>query len=130
MQDWNELNKLVGNEEIIIERVRIKRTGVAIEGAFRPPKLTLLTADEEVFVAAFVRSHGSIKKMGEFFGVSYPTIKNRLNQIGRKLEFVEIEAEPDSIAEPSESGDILDRLKAGEISVDDAINEINERKKS
>jgi hypothetical protein len=65
--------------------------------------------------------------MGEFFGVSYPTIKNRLNLIGRKLEFVEIEAEQDSAVE---SDDILDRLKAGQISVDDAINEINERKRS
>lgn len=127
MQDWNELTKLVGNEEITIERVRINRTGVAIEGAFAPPKLTKLTADEKVFIAAFVRSHGSIKKMGEFFGVSYPTIKNRLNEIGRKLEFVEIDAEPDSTLD---SSDILDRLEAGEISVDDAINEITERKKS
>ena len=49
----------------------------------RPP------ADDQIFVAAFVRCHGSIKQMEKFFGVSYPTIKNRLNRIASSLEFVD-----------------------------------------
>ncbi len=38
-----------------------------------------------------MRCHGSIKQMEKYFGVSYPTIKNRLNKIGSQLSFVEIE---------------------------------------
>ncbi|MFH2055696.1 MAG: DUF2089 family protein, partial [bacterium] len=73
----------------------------------------------QVFVAAFVRSHGSIKQMEKLFGVSYPTIKNRLNEIGNRLKFVAVDAAPPP--EPEPEGDPLDRLEAGEISAAEAI---------
>ena len=59
------------------------------------PPLARLTAEDQIFVAAFVRCHGSIKQMEKFFGVSYPTIKNRLNRIGALLPFAEIDPQPD-----------------------------------
>ena len=55
------------------------------------PPLARLAGDDQVFVAAFIRCHGSIKQMEKFFGVSYPTIKNRLNRIGAQLPFAEID---------------------------------------
>ena len=91
--DWQELTKLVGQARIEVDRVRVVETGVAIEGPFTLPPLAQLPADQ-VFVAAFVRCHGSIKQMEKYFGVSYPTIKNRLNRIGAQLSFVEIEQVP------------------------------------
>jgi hypothetical protein len=45
--------------------------------------------DDQIFITAFVRSHGSIKEMERVFGVSYPTIKARLTRIAASLEFVE-----------------------------------------
>jgi hypothetical protein len=76
-----------------------------------------------VFVAAFVRCHGSIKQMEKYFGVSYPTIKNRLNKIGSQLSFVEIEQGPD--AEPAQKpGDVLDRLSRGELTVAQALEQL------
>ncbi|MBT9139381.1 MAG: hypothetical protein DDT31_01965 [Syntrophomonadaceae bacterium] len=51
-----------------------------------------LSAEDQVFVMAFVRSHGSIKDVETLFGISYPTVKNRLNRIAKQLEFVEIVA--------------------------------------
>ena len=78
-----------------------------------------------MFVAAFVRSHGSIKEMEQVFGVSYPTIKNRLARIAESLEFVEIGPPP---APPPMSAagrsEVLDRLARGEISAQDAIAEL------
>ena len=90
-RDWLELTRLVGQSPIEVERVRLVETGVAIEGPFTLPPLAQLGAEDQVFVAAFVRCHGSIKQMEKYFGVSYPTIKNRLNKIGSQLSFVEIE---------------------------------------
>src|SRR5205814_9845842 len=95
-RDWQELTKLVGQTPIEVERVRLVDTGVAIEGPFTLPPLAQLSADDQVFVAAFVRCHGSIKQMEKYFGVSYPTIKNRLNRIGSLLSFVEIEQGTDT----------------------------------
>jgi hypothetical protein len=74
-RDWQELTKLVGQAPMEIERVRLVETGVAIEGPFTLPPLAKLEAEDQVFVAAFVRCHGSIKQMEKYFGVSYPTSK-------------------------------------------------------
>ena len=50
--------------------------------------------EDQVFVAAFLKSHGSIKEMEQVFGVSYPTVKARLNRIAGQLEFVETDPKP------------------------------------
>src|SRR5215813_8650017 len=113
-RDWQELTKLVGQAPIEIERVRLVETGVAIEGPFTPPPLAQLAAEDQVFVAAFVRCHGSIKDMEKLFGVSYPTIKNRLNGIAQQLEFVETNPAPSR-------SEILAQLRRGEISVPQAV---------
>src|SRR5881409_2607054 len=100
--DWQELTKLVGQARFEVDRVRQIDTGVTIEGPFTLPPLAQLPAEDQVFVAAFVRCHGSIKQMEKYFGVSYPTIKNRLNKIGSQLSFVEIEQVGDSDAPSAE----------------------------
>jgi hypothetical protein len=103
-----------------VERVRLADSGIAIEGQFAPPQLAQLPVEDQVFVAAFVRAHGSIKEMEQVFGVSYPTIKARLNRISQALEFV------DTNPAPARS-DVLDRLAQGEITAEDAIRELEER---
>ena len=124
--DWQELTKLVGQARVEVDRVRLADTGVVIEGPFTLPPLAQLPAEDQVFVAAFVRCHGSIKRMEKYFGVSYPTIKNRLNKIGSQLSFVEIEQ--GSEAEPVRTrSDVLDRLSRGELTVAQAIEQLKEK---
>ena len=124
--DWSDLTRLVGLAPIEIERVRLVETGVAIEGRFVLPPLAQLTGEDQVFVAAFVRCHGSIKQMERYFGVSYPTIKNRLNRIGSQLSFVEIEQ--GSGPEPSQTtSEVLDRLARGELTVAQALQQLKEK---
>jgi len=125
-KDWQELTKLIGQAPIEVERVRLVETGVAIEGPFTLPPLARLTAEDQVFVAAFVRCHGSIKQMEKYFGVSYPTIKNRLNKIGSQLSFVEIEQGSDSDP-PQTRSEILDRLSRGELTIAQALERLKER---
>jgi len=96
-QDWQALTRLTGAAPFEIERVRLTEQNVAVEGRFELPPLARLTAEDQTFVAAFVRCHGSIKQMEKFFGVSYPTIKNRLNRIGARLPFAEVEPPADRV---------------------------------
>jgi hypothetical protein len=115
--DWQELTDLTRGQPFVVERVRLAGSGVAVEGQFEPPQLAQLSIDDQVFVAAFVRSHGSIKEMERIFGVSYPTIKSRLNRIAEHLDFVD--------TDPAPSGaDVVDRLRRGEISVQEALAEL------
>ena len=120
-KDWQELTHLTQGQPIIIERVRFVEKDIAIEGRFELPQLARLAMDDQIFITAFVRSHGSIKEMERIFGVSYPTIKSRLTRIANSLEFV--------VTNPTPSkAEILARLQQGEISAEDAIREMEELK--
>ena len=120
-QEWQELLELTGNEPLVVERVRLSAKGVAVEGNFALPQLARLDAADQIFVAAFVRSHGSIKEMERVFGVSYPTIKARLNRIAGRLEFIDTDPKPSQ-------ADVLARLSEGEITAEEAIAAIEGRK--
>jgi hypothetical protein len=122
--DWQALTTLSGGARLEVERVRLVDRDVAIEGHFDLPPLAQLTAEDQVFVAAFVRCHGSIKQMEKYFGVSYPTIKNRLNKIGSQLSFVEIEQGPDTEPPAQTAGTALDRLSRGELTVGQALEQL------
>ncbi|HVU46670.1 MAG TPA: DUF2089 domain-containing protein [Terracidiphilus sp.] len=112
--DWQDLLHMAEGSSIIVERVRIPEKRIAVEGEFALPELARLSLEDQIFIAAFVRSHGSIKEMEQTFGVSYPTIKARLNRISSQLEFVEINPSPSRT-------EVLERLKKGEITAAEAI---------
>jgi hypothetical protein len=112
--DWQDVLRISQGGPLVVERVRLPEKQIAIEGAFTLPELARLSLEDQVFIVAFLRSHGSIKEMEQTFGVSYPTIKARLNRISSQLEFVD--------TDPSPSGsEVLERLRSGEISADEAI---------
>ncbi len=116
--DWQDLLRIAQGSPVVIERVRIPGKQIAVEGQFTLPELARLTPEDQVFVIAFLRCHGTIKDMEQTFGVSYPTIKARLNRISSQLEFVEINPSP-TLTEGRT--DILDRLQKGVITPAEAI---------
>ena len=121
LTEWQELTRLTQGHAIVVERVRLAEKDIAIEGSFELPQLARLPMDEQVFITAFVRSHGSIKEMERVFGVSYPTIKLRLTRIAQSLDFVETNPSPSR-------AEILERLRSGEVSAEEAIRELEGRK--
>ena len=60
--DWQELLRIAQGGSIIIERVRIPEKQISVEGEVTPPELARLSLEDQVFVVAFLRSHGSIKE--------------------------------------------------------------------
>ena len=119
--DWQELLRISQGAPLMVERVRIPEKGIVIEGNFVLPQLARLSLEDQVFITAFVRSHGSIKEMEQVFGVSYPTIKSRLNRIAGQLEFIETNPSPSR-------AEVLERLNLGEITADEAIRTLQEIK--
>ena len=117
--EWHELTKLTQGAPFTIERIRINAKDISLEGSFEPPPLARLSMEDQIFVIAFVRCHGSIKEMEGMFGVSYPTVKNRLNGIAEQLEFVEINP-------PASKTDILTELERGTITVEEALNKLHD----
>ncbi len=117
--EWSDLMNITQGAPIVVERVRMTESGIAIEGEFELPPLARLSAEDQIFVMAFVLCHGSIKEIERIFGVSYPTVKNRLNRLANKLEFVETLDFPDE-------EDVLSQLESGDIDAEEAIRRLSE----
>ena len=118
--DWHELTDLTGDRAFQVTQVRLE-TGISIEGEFELPPLARLRYEDQVFVSEFVRSHGSIKDMEKAFGISYPTVKNRLNRIAQQLNLVVTSVQASA---PAAQEDVLTMLERGEISADEAAERL------
>lgn len=116
-KDWQELTKITRGASIVVQRVKLEEQDIILEGEFELPPLAKLTMEDQIFVTAFIRSHGSIKDMEEYFGISYPTVKNRLNRLAEQLNFVDINP-------PATQDEILSKLEQGELSVEDALERL------
>ena len=117
-KEWHELSKMTQGRPVTVERVRVVDSDIAIEGSFTLPPLAGLSSEDQIFVMAFVRCHGSIKDMEEMFGISYPTVKNRINRIAGKLQFVEI-------LPVTSQEETIDELERGDITVDEALRRMS-----
>jgi len=118
-REWQELTRLTQGAPLLVERVRLADSGIAVEGDFELPPLARLSPEDQVFIMAFVRCHGSIKEIERIFGISYPTVKNRLNRLADQLQFVEtmtFSGKEDALAE----------LESGEISAEEAIRRLSQ----
>jgi hypothetical protein len=100
-----------------ISRMACAACGMSMEGEFETSPLAQLSMEDQTFVMAFIRSHGSIKKMESVFGISYPTVKNRLNAISAALD--------KSFQAPSPNLYVLEQLARGEISVEEALEKLS-----
>ena len=104
-------------QSMTITRVECTGCSISMQGEFEVGPLGRLTPEDQVFVQAFLRHHGSIKKMESLFGVSYPTVKNRLNAIADRLEGRE--------RGPTPNAKILEQLAEGTLSVAEALEKLS-----
>lgn len=118
--EWHDLTDLTGSRDFVVTGVRLVPSGIRVDGEFELPPLARLRYEDQVFVGEFVRSHGSIKQMEKAFGVSYPTIKNRLNRIAAQLQLVQVDVEPAG----DDSDEVLDLLESGEITAEEAAERL------
>jgi len=105
------------NLPLKVARMACSCCGLAVEGNFEVSPLARLSTDDQAFVMAFVRHHGSLKKMESLFNISYPTVKNRLNAIGAALD--------QSFAAPSPNLYVLEQLSRGELTVEEALEKLS-----
>src|ERR1700733_2267243 len=89
---------------------------VAMDGDFEVSALGKLPLEDQAFVVAFVRHHGSLKKMESLFDISYPTVKNRLNAIAATRDR--------TFDAPSPRASVLEQLARGELTVDEALERL------
>jgi len=70
---------------LAVRRLFCEKCGTEVEGLYSLPPLAGLAPDDQEFILEFIKASGSLKDMTRFLGVSYPTVRNRLDDIIRKL---------------------------------------------
>jgi len=104
----------VCGEALEVTRLECRHCGSALEGHFELGRLARLSPEQLAFVETFVRCEGRLNRMEEELGVSYPTVRNRLNEVIRALGY-EVDEEPEPALSADDRRAILDQLAAGEI---------------
>lgn len=105
------------SQALKVTRMSCPTCKLALEGEFDVSALGKLGVEDQAFVIGFVRHHGSIKKMESLFGISYPTVKNRLNAIGAALD--------KNFEAPSPNLYVLEQLSRGELTVEEALEKLS-----
>lgn len=72
--------------ELTVTRLACRACATEVSGKYRLPPLLRLTADDQRFAEAFILESGSLKAMAKRLGVSYPTVRNRLDEIIDQLK--------------------------------------------
>lgn len=83
-----------------------------------------LAPEQIAFLSVFIKNRGVIREVEKELGLSYPTVRNRLDDLIRSLGFeVHEEAEPtaETSEEPGHRREVLERLARGELSADEAV---------
>jgi len=91
-----------------------------VRGRFTPNRLAALDGDQAAFALAFIRSRGNIKELERELGVSYPTVRARLDDVVRALGFTVKEDAAAAEEARGRRAEILDAVAAGRMAVGEA----------
>lgn len=107
------------SQPLRVARLECSGCGTRLEGSFSLGRFHSLSAEQLEFLEVFVRARGNFKDVERELGLSYPTVRSRLDAIIRALGFQDAVA-PDREAEAERRKEILRELAEGRIRPDDA----------
>ncbi|MEN6306541.1 MAG: DUF2089 family protein [Anaerohalosphaeraceae bacterium] len=76
-------------EQLNVNKLTCRKCQTQVEGLYELPLLLRLESDEQVFVLDFLKCSGSLKEMAALMKLSYPTVRNRLDEIIEKIKQLE-----------------------------------------
>jgi hypothetical protein len=97
-----------------------------VEGRFTPNRLAALSGEQAEFVLAFVRRRGNIKELERELGLSYPTVRARLDGVIRALGFTVAEDEAAAEEVRARRSDVLAAVERGEMTAAEAARALQE----
>lgn len=104
--------------------------GTTLRGQWMSSPFAMLSADQQAFLVLFVRSRGNLSEVERALGVSYPTVRGKLEEV---IQVLADDGAAD-VADVQTAGigrrEVLERVARGEISPADAIAELQRREQS
>ncbi len=121
---------------LVITECRCANCQLQLRGEFRPGLFSTLSDDQLAFVRVFLRARGNLSEVEKVLGISYPTIRNKLDEINKALDRTEANAAPnqDKVTNASANSNpaeearraILQQVAAGELSAVDAVQKLRD----
>lgn len=108
-----------------VTRLECGRCGSELTGRFSPCRFCALEEKHLQFIETFLRCRGSIKEVEKELGVSYPTVKNMLEAALAALR-LDGPAPEQAARRKEEKAGVLSRLSKGELTVEQAVEELNQ----
>lgn len=112
----------VTGEPLEVTRLECPESGVSVEGRFAPNEFTLLSGEHLEFLRLFVRVRGNLKEVERLSGVSYPTVRLRLEATLRALGYEGAQNAPAPRAD--ERAEVLSLLERGDIGAEEAARRL------
>lgn len=107
--------------ELAVTRLRCRSCGTTLEGDFSVGRFGRLERDQLGLLESFLRSRGNLREMERELGISYPTVRSRVEALVRSLGFGPRSDEDDAgVQPPAAREEILERLARHEITAEDA----------
>lgn len=113
--------------ELAVTRLHCRSCGTSLEGDFSVGRFGRLSRDQLALLESFLRSRGNLREMERELGISYPTVRSRVEALVRALGFGpradgdvdDDEAPTEAVPTPTRDA-ILERLARHEISAEEA----------
>lgn len=100
--------------EIEVAEIHCKRCGIVIKGEFELCKFCRLNEKQKYFAEVFIKNRGNIKEIEKELGISYPTVRNKLDDVIQALGHKVVKSNVNK-------KEVLEKLKDGEISKEEAL---------
>jgi hypothetical protein len=117
----------VCSSELAVTRLHCRSCGTTLEGDFSVGRFGRLNREQLVLLESFLRSRGNLREMERELGISYPTVRSRVEALVRALGFgprADVDDADEVVSEPAPDGrsreEILQALARHEMSADEA----------
>jgi hypothetical protein len=100
-----------------VTKLSCPECGTEISGSFEAPRFGRLTDEQMKFLKVFLSCRGNLKEVEKQMGISYPTIRNRLDEL---LAALGLESGGKEV--PQGRQDVLDALERGELTAAEAAD--------
>jgi hypothetical protein len=126
----------VCSNELAVTRLHCRACGTTLEGEFSVGRFGRLSREQLALLESFLRSRGNLREMERELGLSYPTVRSRVEALVRALGFgpradadepvADLANATDAVAAAAARKDVLERLARHEIGAEEAAATIRE----
>lgn len=114
----------ITGESLYVSELTSAKSGITIRGKFALPETQDLSDEQKNFLTVFLRARGVISTIEKELGISYPTVRNKIDALLEDMDLEPFKHDRRSDTKSEEKAKILKQLEEGEISAAEAKEQL------